>query len=55
MPENPEDYVYRIGRTGRAGLSGRAVSFATPEQGRDVRDVERLVRIALPISFTSTP
>ncbi len=50
MPENPEDYVHRIGRTGRAGLSGRAVSFATPEQGRDVRDVERLVRIALPIS-----
>ncbi len=50
LPMNPEDYVHRIGRTGRAGMAGRAISFATPDQRNDVRDIERLVRYALPIS-----
>ncbi len=50
LPDNPEDYVHRIGRTGRAGHPGRAISFATPEQGNDVRSIEKLVRIMLPIS-----
>lgn len=50
LPDNPDDYVHRIGRTGRAGLSGRAISFATPDQGRDVRDIEKLTRNYLPIS-----
>lgn len=50
LPENAEDYVHRIGRTGRAGHAGRAVSFATPDQRTEVRDIERLMRINLPIS-----
>jgi len=50
LPENPEDYVHRIGRTGRAGLSGKAISFAMPDQGSKVREIERLTRIYLPIS-----
>ena len=50
LPENPEDYVHRIGRTGRAGLSGKAISFAMPDQGSKVRDIERLTRLYLPIS-----
>lgn len=50
LPTNPEDYVHRIGRTGRAGRAGRAVSFATFDQRGDVRDIERLIRIALPIT-----
>lgn len=49
IPENPEDYVHRIGRTGRAALSGKAISFATPEQKRDVKDIERLIKAVLPI------
>ncbi|HWQ99626.1 MAG TPA: DEAD/DEAH box helicase [Candidatus Methylomirabilis sp.] len=48
LPDNPEDYVHRIGRTGRAGMEGRAVSFATPEQSRDLRDIERLIRTQIP-------
>lgn len=48
LPENAEDYVHRIGRTGRAGLTGKALSFATPEQRRDVRDIERLIRVTIP-------
>jgi ATP-dependent RNA helicase RhlE len=50
LPDQAEDYVHRIGRTGRAGRVGKAISFATPDQGRDVRDIEKLVRIQLPVS-----
>ncbi|MEA3435802.1 MAG: DEAD/DEAH box helicase [Thermodesulfobacteriota bacterium] len=49
LPDDTENYVHRIGRTGRAGHEGRAISFATPEQGKDVRSVERLIKTALPI------
>lgn len=48
LPENPGDYVHRIGRTGRAEMSGHAISFATPDQKRDVRDIEMLIKKQLP-------
>ncbi|KKW48030.1 MAG: DEAD/DEAH box helicase domain protein [Parcubacteria group bacterium GW2011_GWA1_59_11] len=50
LPTNPEDYVHRIGRTGRAGGAGHAVSFATPDQRGDVKGIERLIRATLPLS-----
>jgi ATP-dependent RNA helicase RhlE len=50
LPDNAEDYVHRIGRTARAGASGHAISFATPDQKFDVRDIERLIRGSLPLS-----
>jgi ATP-dependent RNA helicase RhlE len=50
LPTNTEDYVHRIGRTGRAGLSGRSVSFATLDQKKDVKNIERLIRSDLPLS-----
>jgi len=50
LPENAEDYVHRIGRTARAGLGGHAISFARPDQGGDVRSIERLIRKTLPVS-----
>ena len=50
LPEDTENYVHRIGRTARAGQHGHAVSFATPEQSRDVRDIEKLIRSTLPVS-----
>jgi ATP-dependent RNA helicase RhlE len=53
LPDNPEDYVHRIGRTGRAGASGRAITLATPDQGSDVRDIERLLKTQLPVSDLS--
>lgn len=49
LPDNPEDYVHRIGRTGRAGHFGKAVSFATPDERGSVRQIERLIRKTLPI------
>ena len=50
LPENAEDYVHRIGRTARAGVAGHAISFARPNQTRDVRAIERLIRKVLPVS-----
>jgi len=49
LPDDSENYVHRIGRTGRAGHEGRAISFATPEQGEDVVSIEKLIKTALPI------
>ncbi len=50
LPEDAENYVHRIGRTARAGHKGHAVSFATPDQEKDVRDIEKLIKAALPVS-----
>jgi len=50
LPQSPEDYVHRIGRTARAGGAGHAISFATPDQRGEVRGIERLIRAALPFS-----
>lgn len=50
LPDNAEDYVHRIGRTGRAGKNGRAISFATPEERSDIKTIERLIRKSLRIT-----
>lgn len=50
LPEDAGNYVHRIGRTGRAGSPGRAISFARPDQRSDVQEIERLIKMPLPIS-----
>jgi ATP-dependent RNA helicase RhlE len=50
LPDDPGSYVHRIGRTGRAGMEGRAISFATPDQGGDVRGIERLIKMSISLS-----
>ncbi len=49
LPDKNEDYIHRIGRTGRAGHIGHAVSFAEPDQYRDVQIIERLIGVKIPI------
>ena len=49
LPMHSQDYVHRIGRTARAGMAGRAISFATFDQRQDVRDIERLIRTGLSV------
>ncbi|HEX4986101.1 MAG TPA: DEAD/DEAH box helicase [Burkholderiales bacterium] len=44
LPNVPEDYVHRIGRTGRAGSSGQAVSLVCAEESEYLRDIERLLK-----------
>ncbi|MHB8425074.1 MAG: DEAD/DEAH box helicase [Gammaproteobacteria bacterium] len=48
LPNVPEDYVHRIGRTGRAGSTGEAISLVSPDERGLLKDIERLLRQALP-------
>ncbi|QSQ25702.1 DEAD/DEAH box helicase [Pyxidicoccus parkwayensis] len=49
LPNVPEQYVHRIGRTGRAGASGTAVSFCDGEERAFLRDIERTIRRSVPV------
>ncbi len=49
LPDNSEDYVHRIGRTGRADSLGKAISFAAPDERHDIRQIERLIKKTIPI------
>ena len=48
LPNVPEDYVHRIGRTGRAGATGEAVSLVCVDEHVMLRDIERLIKRELP-------
>jgi ATP-dependent RNA helicase RhlE len=44
IPHAPEDYVHRIGRTGRAGAKGVAISLVSPEEEKYLQDIEKLIK-----------
>ncbi|HEV8690587.1 MAG TPA: DEAD/DEAH box helicase [Ideonella sp.] len=48
MPNVPEDYVHRIGRTGRAGAQGEAISLVCPDEELFLRDIEKLIKREIP-------
>ncbi|MEG2025289.1 MAG: DEAD/DEAH box helicase [Gordonibacter sp.] len=48
LPTQPEDYVHRIGRTGRAGEEGWAISFVSPETEEALRDIQKLIKRDIP-------
>jgi ATP-dependent RNA helicase RhlE len=48
LPNVPEDYVHRIGRTGRAGATGEAISLVSREEEALLRDIERLIKRPIP-------
>ena len=49
LPNVPEDYVHRIGRTGRAGLEGEALSLVGPEERDELRAIERMLKRSIPV------
>lgn len=49
IPNVPETYVHRIGRTGRAGLDGKAISFCDVEEHPYLRDIQKLISIQIPV------
>ncbi|MBP6285193.1 MAG: DEAD/DEAH box helicase [Paludibacteraceae bacterium] len=49
IPNVPETYVHRIGRTGRAGLDGKAVSFCDEEELSYLRDIQHLIGLQIPV------
>jgi ATP-dependent RNA helicase RhlE len=52
LPNVPEDYVHRIGRTGRAGSSGQAISLVSADEQGLLKDIERLLRRTIPVVAT---
>ena len=52
LPNEPETYVHRIGRTGRAGAEGRAISFCDAEERAYLQDIQRLINQQLPVIDT---
>ncbi len=55
LPEAAEDYVHRIGRTGRAGTSGHAVSFVSPNEMRSVKKIESIIKRSIPLTKLAEP
>ena len=53
LPYVPEDYVHRIGRTGRAGADGEASSLVSPEERAQLKDIEKLIRFSIPVESVS--
>lgn len=51
IPNVPETYVHRIGRTGRAGASGCAYSFCSPDEKIYIRDIEKLIKKKIPVVY----
>jgi ATP-dependent RNA helicase RhlE len=49
VPVDPESYVHRIGRTGRAGADGIAITFCTADQHGELRDIERQIGMQIPV------
>lgn len=49
IPNIPETYVHRIGRTGRAGASGRAMSFCEQEERSYIKDIQKLIGMQIPV------
>jgi ATP-dependent RNA helicase RhlE len=50
IPNIPETYVHRIGRTGRAGANGKAITFCDVEEREFLRDIQKLIDIQLPVN-----
>lgn len=55
LPFNAEDYVHRIGRTGRAGRKGEAIALFTPDEERYLLDIEKLIKTTIPRGQLSLP
>jgi ATP-dependent RNA helicase RhlE len=55
LPNVPEDYVHRVGRTARAGAAGIAIAFCSDEERPYLRDIEKLTRCSLRAKLLATP
>lgn len=55
LPYTPEDYIHRIGRTGRAGTPGEAISLVCPDEIRLLAEIEKLLKRAIPRKTADAP
>jgi len=50
LPNVPENYVHRIGRTARAGKDGAAIAFCAPAEMGELRDIQKVMKISIPVA-----
>jgi len=55
LPEVPDNYVHRIGRTARAGREGEAIAFCAPEEVGLLRQIQKLMKIDIPVASGKAP
>ena len=55
LPEVPDNYVHRIGRTARAGREGEAIAFCSPEEVDLLRQIQKLMKIEIPVASGTMP
>ena len=55
LPEVPDNYVHRIGRTARAGREGEAIAFCAPEEADLLRQIQKLMKIEIPVGSGTSP
>ncbi len=55
LPEVPDNYVHRIGRTARAGREGEAIAFCAPDEADLLRQIQRLMKIEIPVASGEAP
>jgi ATP-dependent RNA helicase RhlE len=54
LPNVPENYVHRIGRTARAGKDGAAISFCAPDEIKELRAIQKVMKLEIPVA-SGTP
>ncbi|WP_299784963.1 DEAD/DEAH box helicase [uncultured Marivita sp.] len=55
LPDVPDNYVHRIGRTARAGREGEAIAFCAPDDADLLRQIEKLMKIEVPVASGTAP
>ncbi len=55
LPDVPENYVHRIGRTARAGREGEAIAFCAPDEADQLRQIQKLLKFELPVASGDSP
>ncbi|WP_298290826.1 DEAD/DEAH box helicase [uncultured Litoreibacter sp.] len=50
LPNVPENYVHRIGRTARAGKEGEAIAFCAPDEMSEMKDIEKVLKMQIPVA-----
>ncbi|MGJ8606107.1 MAG: DEAD/DEAH box helicase [Marivita sp.] len=55
LPDVPDNYVHRIGRTARAGREGEAIAFCAPDEADLLRQIEKVMKIEVPVASGSAP
>ncbi len=55
LPEVPDNYIHRIGRTARAGLEGEAIAFCSVDEIDQLRQIEKLMKIEIPVASGTRP